>query len=257
MPLIYKLNIEGVQNPATLPMARLAGYMVDFAALLGEQEHVRFAALEAGSAVISASVAAVAAPKVGERVAVAADGNATGDLRKALNSLNRRLAADNATGRLTASSNRGGEAAALSLPGRGYARQSEQPFNYGVVRQPSAIDGIPVSVGGSNRVAQVVLHHHGGVRPRVDITREQAMAIAQYLYRKTIRLHGAGDWLRDENGQWRLKKLRVDEFEVLDDAPLSETLERLRAIRGSGWAKLDNPFAFLCDLRYGPGEGAR
>ena len=257
MPLIYTLNIEGVQKPATLPMARLAGYMADFAALLGEQEHVRFAALEAGSAIISAGVDAVAAPKVGERVAAAAADNATGDLRKALNSLNRRLAADNATGSLTASSNRGGETAALSLPGRGYARQRPQPFNDGVIRQPSAIDGIPISVGGSSRVAHVVLHNHSGARPRVDITRKQAMAIAQYLYRKTIRLHGAGDWLRDKNGQWRLKKLRVDKFEVLDDAPLSETLERLRAIRGSGWANMNNPFAFLDDLRYGPGEGAR
>jgi hypothetical protein len=44
----YRLKID-VYTPATIPMARLAEYMQEFAVLLGEAKSVHFVRLEEGS----------------------------------------------------------------------------------------------------------------------------------------------------------------------------------------------------------------
>ena len=44
---IYEFYIDAF-TPETVPMARLAGYMADFAELLGHREHVHFGKLKQG-----------------------------------------------------------------------------------------------------------------------------------------------------------------------------------------------------------------
>ena len=43
-------------------------------------------------------------------------------------------------------------------------------------------------------------------------------------------------------------------FDVLDDAPLGEAVERLREVQGSGWKEVDDAHAELDRLRGGPDE---
>ena len=63
-----------VFTPDTLPMERLAEYMLQFAMLLGETERVHFVDVSRGSAVLRARVEDVAVPKVERRLTDASRG---------------------------------------------------------------------------------------------------------------------------------------------------------------------------------------
>ena len=63
-------------SPETFPMARLAEYMAELAALLGEQGEVHFLRLEGGSSKMVQSVESEALPKVKQRIAAARAGDA-------------------------------------------------------------------------------------------------------------------------------------------------------------------------------------
>lgn len=45
-----------------------------------------------------------------------------------------------------------------------------------------------------------------------------------------MRLSGEGRWERSPQGEWALTSFRIDSFSELDDEPLSETVNKLRAI---------------------------
>lgn len=68
-----RLKID-VFTPETLPMERLAEYMLQFAKVLGEPERVHFVDVEAGSAVLRARIEDVAVSKVERRIADASRG---------------------------------------------------------------------------------------------------------------------------------------------------------------------------------------
>ena len=88
----------------------------------------------------------------------------------------------------------------------------------------------------------------------IDLSPELAIEIsdAKCLLRKAVRLHGEGRWQRNpETGKWDLKQFKVDRFEILKDASLTETVAELRRVKGSGWAELEDPHQVLRDLREG------
>ena len=96
----YRFVIDESFTPDTLPMARLAEYMSDLSDLLGEKPSVHFVRIESGSAVLVQDVDHAAYPKVRTRVQAVKRGDAVPDAQRAYDSLNRRLAADNASGAL-------------------------------------------------------------------------------------------------------------------------------------------------------------
>lgn len=61
-------------TPETLPMERLAQYMLQFAKLLGEPDRVHFVDVGSGSAVLRARVEDAALPRVERRLSDAARG---------------------------------------------------------------------------------------------------------------------------------------------------------------------------------------
>jgi hypothetical protein len=63
----YELQIDAF-TPASIPMARLAEYMANFAALLGHEEHVHFDKLKPGSLAVVSRVDPVAQHKVQRRL---------------------------------------------------------------------------------------------------------------------------------------------------------------------------------------------
>ncbi|MCC5872979.1 MAG: hypothetical protein JJU22_11330 [Gammaproteobacteria bacterium] len=248
--LIYKLKIQGSYKPQTIPMQRLSEYMADLAALLGEPSSVHFDRLEEGSTVLVAAIDEPAIPKVSHRVTSIERGDAPADLRRIFSQLDRRLADDNAIGSLTAYPDEASEALVLSFPGI----DRPQPVDYGLVRQYGTLEGVPVRVGGQDKTAHLIIEDRTQTYSGINLTRDQATEIAPYLYRKVVRLHGAGSWRRDEEGQWQLERFRVDQFDVLEDVPLLEVLEHVRSIQGSGWSDVDDPTALLQDLRGAPDD---
>lgn len=228
-------------TPETLPMARLAEYMADLAALLGCAESVHFERLEAGSTVLVHRVESEAVPKVIARVESVRRGDPDPDLEKVFRSLDKRLAEDNAVGELQVAD------AVLRFPGR----ERPKPINYGTIREASSIDGMVVSVGGRDATAHVILVDRDRAYTNIDISRELARELATHLYGRPVRLHGTGRWQRSEDGEWQLLGFRAREFEVLEDSDLSEVLDSLRNVQG-GWPEKEDPLGYLSDIRNGP-----
>ena len=235
----YRFVIDAY-SPDTLPMSQLAEYMADLARLLGREEQVHFVRLETGSIVLVQQVEPEAAPEVRRRIRGLAEYTAPEDAIRAFAALNRRLAKDDATGSLL----EGADTEVIRFPGR------DQPpgLTFGAFNQPGVLDGVLIRVGG--RDDTVPVHLHDGETIHVcNATRDMARRLAVHLYGPVLRVHGEGRWERTVDGTWLMKRFNISEFGELDDAPLSEIVERLRGVEGSGWKDIDDPLAEARRLR--------
>ena len=68
---------------------------------------------------------------------------------------------------------------------------------------------------------------------KCNATRDMAMRLAVHLFGPTLRVRGDGRWERDADGRWSMQRFNIESFHKLDDAPLSEVVERLRRVEGS------------------------
>ncbi len=240
----YRFRID-VFTPDTIPMSRLAEYMSDLSQLLGEKERVHFVRLDEGSTILVQKVETQAQPKVKERLQSAVSGEGPDDVIRAFRVIDRRLAQDNAVGNLY----EGGGAEILAFPGR----TAPQPLTFGAFNEQGSLDGMLIRIGGKDETVPVHIQD-GDVIHQCNATREIARQLAPYLYGATLRVHGEGRWERDAEGAWLLKRFNIRDFETLDDAPLSDVVERLRQVPGNHWKEMEDPLAELQRLRQGHDE---
>jgi hypothetical protein len=68
-----------------------------------------------------------------------------------------------------------------------------------------------------------------------------------------LRVTGSGRWVRNEFGKWELLQpgLKLESFVILRDEELTETVARLRQIKGSNWALEKDPLKVLSKIRDG------
>lgn len=243
-PLEYRFVIDAL-GLDTLPMARLAAYMAELARLLGEPDHVRFARIEAGSVALVSRVDEVAAPTIAARVEQVRAGHGAGEAMKAFEALDAMLAQDEATGSLQVP----GDAPPVTFPGRTRPR----PSVYGPFRERGSLDGVVVRLGGKGTTIPVLLQD-GQAQYHCQTSRELSKALSRHYLAGTIRVHGNGKWLRDADGAWRLLQFDIEHFEPLDDAPLGEVIDRLRAVEGGRWGDMPDALDDALRLR-GGGDG--
>ena len=238
----FKIDVFSIES---LPMARLAEYMAELARLLGEEERVHFSKLERGSAVLVSYVEEPAAPKVTERLAKVHAGTGPKDALKAYKALDNMLAKDNAVGTLVSSQS----AEIIPFPGR----TRPKPIRYGPFRERGSLDGVVIRVGGRDETVPV--HLQDGERLiSCQTSRELSKRLANHYLGSTVRVFGTGKWVREEDGSWQLLEFTIEEFETLDDSPLADVVEKLRAVEGGRWG--DNPGALddLMNLRRDKGS---
>ena len=96
-PKEYIFKISGY-TPQTIPMERLAKYLIDLACLLGEPASVHFDKLIEGSTGIVHRIDFEAEPKVLARIESVRAGIAPSEVLKAQRDLDKKLADDNAYG---------------------------------------------------------------------------------------------------------------------------------------------------------------
>jgi hypothetical protein len=233
----FKIDVFSIDS---LPMARLAEYMGEFARLLGEEERVHFSHLEKGSAILVSIIEPPAVLKVAERVSGIRDGHGPKDALKAFKALDGMLAKDNAVGTLI--SPEGAEI--IPFPGR----TRPKPMQYGPFRERGSIDGVVIRVGGKDETVPVYLQDGERILA-CETSREISKRLAGYYLDGTIRAHGTGTWMRKEDGSWELKKFIIEEFEVLDESPLAEVINRLRSIEGGVWVENNGANSDLLSLR--------
>ncbi len=213
----YRFKINAY-SPQTIPMARLAEYMRELAAMLGEQTSVHFIGLETGSTVLVQRVEREAIPKVLYRAAAVRTGQAPGDASRAYRALNRLLREDDADGVLTTRAS----GVVLSFPGR------DDFLDEAVtIKQEGSIDGELIRVGGTDEGVPILLRMEGAQIAGCFADRGVAKQLGARLF-QYVRLHGTGRWRRDGDGTWSLVRFHVQTFEVLKSGGLSAAIDELR-----------------------------
>lgn len=235
----YRFKIDAY-TPDTIPMARLAEYMADLATMLGEPEKVHFDHLERGSVVLVQKIDPPGVLKVRERVKAIKDGSAPAEVIKAFERTNDRLKQDNSVGVLI----EGDDAEIIQFPGR----EMPERLTYGPFNQEGTVDGQVIVVGGTGDLVPVHISRAGKTF-NCHTDREMAKKLAIHLFGGEVRVRGNARWERDENGIWKLLKFRIYDFEVLNELPLSEVIERMRSIEGSEWLSFEDPWDEWSKLR--------
>jgi hypothetical protein len=232
-------------TPETIPMARLADYISELAALLGASERVHFKKVKRGSVQIVSAVEIEAQPKVRARLQSLESTEAPTDVREAFETLNGYLEEDNAVGSI-----KRGSTVILKFPGRTRPR----PPQIGPFTQPTELVGQLVRVGGRDKTAHAQLEDPEGRAWPIVMTREEARQLAPLLYGPTIRASGPGRWTRTPAGTWELEYLKLQSWEKLSEETLREAVDQLRKIEGSQWHLEADPAAFLSRIRHGDDE---
>jgi hypothetical protein len=232
MTATYDFRIDA-WKPGTLPMARLADYLAKLAVLFGNKEHVHLIKVRKGSAVPEIVVDEFAVPKVNARLRLVDAPDAPEDIGRANRDINRMLRDDNATGTLRFK----GGAKILEFPGRKTPLAEEA-----VVYEFGELDGVVIRVGGKDETVPVMLEGvDGGLYHRCNANRETARKLAGYLFGQAIRVVGRGKWRRTQEGTWEPDAFDIKDFEPLDETPLKEVIDAMRAIKGSGWNEMVDP----------------
>ncbi|MFD0979968.1 hypothetical protein [Tropicimonas aquimaris] len=237
----YTLYIKAY-TPETIPMARLAEYMQNLAAILGHETAVHFQTLKPGSTQLVTRIDHEDVPKVAAHLAQVKRGEGTPEASKAHAEIDRLLAEDNATGFIYEDENESAEV--IAFPGVTRLR----PTTYGPFNQEGSLDGILISVSGADQTVHLQLQNGDIKYTGIDTNRETARRLAKHMY-EPVRILGTGRWLRDQDGNWILKKFRVDSYNVLAADDLKDAINQMRDIEGSEWKSLDDPIGALKALR--------
>lgn len=238
-PEIFQFHIDAFR-PETIPMSRLAEYMAALAALYGNNELVHFDKMRTGSAVLQVKVDEIASPKIGHRLKLVHSSNAPQDVTKAFISINNLLRADNAVGKIK----REKGAVLLKFPGR----ETPAPKIYRV-KETGALDGTVIRIGGRDNTIPVWLQDRSGVIAYCEANKHMALELVSHYLGAPIRVTGQGDWIRDEDGQWKLERFKITDWNVLEDTPVEEILNAARNATGNHWNELENPIEELNKIR--------
>lgn len=231
-------------TPDTIPMDRLARYMLEIAALMGNENHVHFDGLRKGSTVLRAKVEYEDIPKVENRLNDVGRIDAPADVVRIVNNLNKLLRDDNARATLKRI---GGTAEIIKFPGRDII----VPQNIGPIKETGILEGAIVKIGGKDRTIHVLLVGEDGQEYRLTTTsREVAKQMAAHLF-EMVRVNGIGTWYRRESGLWELDTFQVQGFDPVDERTLIEAIAGLRAIEGADWQMMEDPLDTWQALRKG------
>ncbi len=241
MSKTYTFHIDAY-SPQTIPMARLALYMQNLALLLGHENAVHFKGLKAGSTQVVTIVDHEDVPKVETQLTRIRRGEGGAEANRAQSELDRLLADDNATGFLF----EGDDSSTKIIGFPGAARP--KPTTYGPFNQEGSLDGILISVGGADQTVHLQLQNGDVKYTGIDTNRETARQLARHMY-EPVRIFGTGRWFRDEDGNWLLRKFRVESYTVLEPQDLKEAIDQMRSVEGSGWKAMDDPLSTLRALR--------
>ena len=240
----YNFNID-VYSPDTLPMKRLAQYIQQLADLYGNYDQVHFVRVDPGSAVLVSAVENTAVSKVRERIEGAKNQTGSPEALRAWDNINDLLRKDNAKASLREANG----AEILVFPGR----EMPQPDFKGTISQVETLEGRIVGIIGMDNTKHVHVEY-GDSKFSCECTEEMARQLKTFLYEDEIRLHGQARYIRNEEGKWELKYFKIISFEKVDNASLSQVVNKLRAINGNDWKKTEDPWGKLMQLRHGNDE---
>jgi hypothetical protein len=221
-PNRFQLRVTAY-TPSTIPMARLAEYMQELAALMGSKSSVHYRGATKGSTILNVEVQHEDIPKVAARLRSASESNAIpppDDVRKAKDALEALMRTDNARGTLSF----GGERIIMFLGVDAVIAE-----RIGPIHEATTVEGQVTRVGGTDKTLHALLLDDDGTTLRLT-TRSR-------------------DKDRNEMGKWELAELHLETFEPVPTRTLVEAVSELRAVEGSGWSSMPDPLATARALR--------
>ena len=221
---------------ADMPAERVAEYIKNLAILLGHKQDVHFESLQSGSVALVCSVERSCMEKATQRVRDASRGQGPARAVAAYRRIAQSLQEDQSPARL---SDADSEEIIRFPQGDDSAGQECGPFE-----EEDVADGVVVRIGGLGKIVPVWLQS-GNTKIICMADRDMAKQLAPHLFGKELRVFGMGLRFRDKNGKWKTLRFVIQRFVELNDTPLPVLLERLRAVPGNGWEKLDDPWGEL------------
>lgn len=213
------LKLDGT-TPQQLSMRRLVDYLGPLSELYGQQERVTFDSVTDGSANLNVAVAEDVYPRVVARIEQAMRaGNMSSDSgAKAYYRLARLMQEDAVSGSIHAD-----DCKVIEFP----KVEVDPPLlSY---EKPGSVQGRMYALGGKDTTIPVRLEGANGETLHCEATPEMAVQLRPCLF-EHVRVHGQGEWERQTNGHWRLKKLVIESFKALDNVDIKEAVRRIRLL---------------------------
>jgi hypothetical protein len=238
----FALVVHG-KPPTRTPLSRIAEYMQEFAALLGNRQDVLFAGVRKGSTVLRVQADEQDATELSKRIIGLRSGDAPKDATDRASRIDRMLGEDRTRAEII---RRDGNVL--------YAFQGTRPSTQGAaeitVSQEGELTGVVLRIGGRDDTVPLLLVDADKRYYEVNVRgRELAKEIAVHLFGNPVRVFGNGTWLRDAEGLWSIRHFLVNRFEALDDREASQILAELRSIPGNDWVTEEDPMAAWRELR--------
>jgi len=230
------LHLDGIK-PADLSMKRLADYLCELAELYGKGGRLHFESVTKGSAKLNARVDDDHHAKVLLRVREVANGVGPKGATKAYRRLADLMQEDQASGVLQSEG-----AQIIQFP---RVSREQKPM---VLFKAGSVQGRLYTIGGKDDSVPVRLEGANGETLYCETDIDTAAQLAPLLF-KQVRIHGKGEWERRQAGGWRLKKMHISSYELLEKASLKTAIERMRGVGGILWDSLEAPHGSILDQR--------
>ena len=237
-------EIDGVKiTPYTIPLSRLALYLLDLAQLLGHSESVHLVKVADGSAEPVFYIDPEEESQIIHQVRNAQRGASTRNANRAYKKLDNKLRQDNAIGTIVGDVGR-----VIEFPGR----TADLPIAYGPIRERASVTGELKRIGGFDETIPIHLKRTDGVVVYCEASEAIAKQLAPF-YSQTIRVHGIATYSRGKEGMWTAEHFKIQSFDEkpLIDESFAETIAKLRAIPGNEWAEIADPLEELRKIRHG------
>lgn len=227
----YVLRLKGV-TLETLGMARLAQYMAEFAALLGEDAKPVFAGVVKGSVNLRARSRTEFPALTKSRLRHAAfDDDAPG--HKSFDKLTSLMLSDGARGDVLDKSS----AKVIDFPSKPpRAKSASREY---IVADTGEVRGVVVAVEGIDDTAHIRLQDAAtGTTTSVQVRNmDLARRAATYFRGPIVSLSVRGTWRRDEAGSWHPHSLYAEGIEPLEQEDALATFNALKKA-STGWSRM-------------------
>lgn len=208
-------------TPETMPLSRLLDYLQQIALVLGTSEKLHLVAVRESSCAPVFHTDVATALKVKDRASRVQRGDGTKRQIDGLNQIRRMLREDGVTDR----------PALFRSPQSIFLQINAAPVEMVLsgIRQSSSADGALIKIGGAGESASIQLQDlDGKIISGFTAKRSVAKDLAHHMW-EPVRLHGVGQWGRNDDGEWTLERMQVNSFDLLEDESLAVTLGKLRS----------------------------
>ena len=209
------------RSPEQIPLARLAEYMQQFAALLGDDKDVHFARIEEGSTRLVAKLApGKPAQRAQARVYAVRDRRAApAEATRAARRINEMVSQDHTQARITF-----GAGAILRFSGKVAEQDRAVTLTdtatitgrlYALVETPT---GLNARIRPRNAAAYIAC------TADAEVGRE-----LRNFFMEAVRVQGHGKWTRSVGGEWACESVHIKKVDGVSDVSLRDAINTLRA----------------------------